>query len=42
MPAAAHHAAHRFDQLGGIVADAVLEHGLDIFNIADLSSTDHL
>src|SRR6202158_6231190 len=33
---APHHAAHRFDQLGRVVADPVFEHGFNVFNISDL------
>src|ERR1700677_2575484 len=34
--AAPNHVAHGFDQLGGIVADAVLENGFNIFDIFNL------
>src|ERR1039458_1201401 len=33
---APNHAAHRFDQLGGIVADTVFEHGLNVLDVFDL------
>jgi len=33
----AHAAPNRFNQLGGIVADSILEYGYDFFNVGNIS-----